>query len=169
MIAEVFPTAIPLRRHDGSVRAVTLVDADTFEWASKHRWCLSKGYAVRQADSKMVYLHREVAGATQGTQPVDHITRDRLDNRRVNLRLLTKREDCQNKPSLGGTSQHRGVCWDKARRRWKATAQLDGRTFHIGRFRSETEAAQAASDWRRKHMPYSVEPDALVGSTTGGN
>jgi hypothetical protein len=157
VIAEIFPLALPLRARDGSVRAWTLVDVDVYDREKDNHWCWSKGYAVCQRDSRMIYLHRLVVGAGPGGLPVDHVNRNKMDNRRVNLRRVNKRQDCQNKPSLGGSSRHRGVNWDKTRRKWKAFAQLNGRYVHIGRFADEDTAAKAASNWRREHMPFSVE------------
>lgn len=163
MIAAVWPTAIPLRERDGSVGAYALVDSDVYSELSRHRWCSSKGYAVRQADKRMRYLHREVAGNPATNIAVDHINRNKVDNRRSNLRRCTKAQDCQNKPLAGtGTSGFRGVSFDRTRNRWKAYAQLDSQYIHIGRFREELEAAQAASDWRKEHMPYSNEPEAVA-------
>jgi hypothetical protein len=44
---------------------------------------------------KNVYLHRLIAGAKPG-QIVDHINRDTYDNRRCNLRFVTRSENALN-------------------------------------------------------------------------
>ena len=84
--------------------------------------------------------------------------RDKLDNRRSNLRAITKAENNHNLPSYrNGGSPFRGVCWNKERGCWRASGQVAGNWTHIGYFASEEEAARAASDWRREHMAYAVE------------
>jgi hypothetical protein len=95
-------------------------------------------------------------GCTKGDGVyVDHINRDKLDDRRGNLRIVTPAESRQNTPAISG--RHRGVSWDAARGKWQAKAQLNGRMVQIGRFASEEEAHQAVSNWRSEHMPFSED------------
>jgi hypothetical protein len=103
-------------------------------------------------------LHRAVMGLEPGDpRRIDHINGNTLDNRRSNLRIATVAQNAQNQGSRGGSSEHRGVTWDRSRGKWMATAMLDGRRRTIGRFDSEDEAAAAAAAWRAKHMPFSAE------------
>lgn len=102
-------------------------------------------------------LHRFLCGGQQ-----DHVDLDRLNNQISNLRPATQAQNCQNMPSRGGTSRHRGVCWNKARGKWQAQAQVGGRRRFHGFFDEEQEAATAVAEWRRLHMPFSS--DALVGA-----
>ncbi len=140
-----------------------LVDASTVEWLSQWNWHVhTLGYAGRARlasdppGGHEVYLHRELLGlrAGDGLQ-ADHINRDRLDNRRANLRIVTPGDNRQNTPAIAG--RFRGVGYDRARRRWRAQAQFKGHHYFLGRFATEEQAAQVASDWRREHMPFSNE------------
>lgn len=91
---------------------------------------------------------------------VDHINGDTFDNRRSNLIVVTNAGNAQNQGSRGGSSRYRGVTWDRARRKWMASAQLNGRKVTIGRFETEDQAGGAAAAWRAVHMPHSVEARA---------
>jgi hypothetical protein len=159
---------IPLWGRAGVIQAHAIVDADTFERYSEFRWHLgSRGYARRAEtiDGKQtaVLLHREILGLTRGDARMgDHINRNRLDNRRKNLRIVTRAENMQNQGShTGSTSRFRGVYFvprtSRRREHWRATVRLNGRIHRLGRFRSEGDAGRAAEEFRLAHMPF-AEP-----------
>lgn len=158
--------SIPLRGKDGSIRAYAIVDDEDAPALMKYRWSLtSNGYARRgfwsQGKKHFVYMHRAILGICDPKVYGDHRDRDRLNNRRSNLREVTSAENHQN---LGagdkGASMYRGVGWMRSVGKWRAQHQIHGETVHLGLFTSEEEAARVASEWRREHMPYSVEQNA---------
>lgn len=146
---------IPLRARDGSIRAHALVDDEDYERLALRRWSLSaQGYAVRgeSRDGKKatVLMHRELTGTVDGE--VDHANRNRLDNRRENLRPATRAQNGQNMTAGRGISKHRGVGWNAARGKWVAYAS--GK--YLGIFMTEEHAAQVAVDYRQQNMPYAT-------------
>ena len=66
-----------------------------------------------------------------GEKQIDHINRNTLDNRRQNLRIVDCWSNNQNKQN---DNNWRGITWDKARNKWKATLQYNGRIYNLGRF-----------------------------------
>jgi hypothetical protein len=75
---------------------------------------------------------------------VDHINRDKLDDRWCNLRLATRSQNSANvalRPN--STSGFIGVTFDKARDKWRAQIRIAGRKVNLGRFASAEEAARA--------------------------
>lgn len=151
---------IPLRARDGSVRAYALVDAADADWVNQRRWFLgTHGYAVRNhTRGVMRWLHREILGLVPGDgMDGDHISRDRLDNRRANLRIVTRQANSHNTTGRGGTSQHRGVCWDKYTGSWKANVMVNGKNVNLGRFHDESDAAEAARAGRARLMPSATD------------
>ena len=75
---------------------------------------------------------------------VDHINGDKADNRIVNLRFATIKENAQNsKISSRNTSGIKGVCFNKINGTWKASIQVDGIRVHLGQFETIEEAQQA--------------------------
>lgn len=145
----------------GNAPGVILVDDEDFDNVSAFRWTLKpEGYVWRSVHGgrRHVYLHRQLLGLTWGDKrEADHKNRNRLDNRRTNLRILTQAKNRQNTPALGGLSPYRGVTYDSARAKWVAQAQMDRRHYFLGRYESESEAAEAAFAWRRKNMPYAED------------
>ena len=70
-----------------------IIDQEDFERFAQYRWRLSsRGYAIRsyvdEGKEIVLSLPREVLQPPPGLQ-ADHINRDRLDDRRENLRILS--------------------------------------------------------------------------------
>lgn len=122
---------------------VALVDDEDYERVMAHRWCyMTAGYAARGRDWGMQYLHRFILDAPKGRR-IDHISGDKLDNRRSNLRLCTHQQNMQNsKKRVDNTSGHKGVSFDKTTGSWKAYINMDGKTVHLGRFPTAEAAAE---------------------------
>lgn len=162
---------VPLYGGDGSVRAYALIDAVDTEWIGQWRWHLLPSgyprrsvYIPRTANSpyRVVhrYMHCDLLGLTQGDGvDGDHINRNKLDNRRRNLRVVPEdRANAQNVPSQkGSTSAFRGVSWKASNRKWSAQLRVDGKTVYLGLFEDEAEAAAVAREARRRLMPYAVD------------
>lgn len=160
-------STIPLKNRSGHIVGAALVDADDLPLVSAYSWHVSNGYAhaVARIDGRKttVYMHRLVAGLPCGDRrQVDHINRDRLDNQRSNLRVVTHRENQQNRAGLNRTSTFRGVSWRTDGKCWVATAKTNGRQHYLGRFKDELDAARAAARFRAEHMTHTVEDAALL-------
>lgn len=157
---------IPLRAKDGTVRAYALVDAADADFVNQWQWRYASNYAVRNAPIegagwRQIFMHREILGLPR--LPMyrglvgDHINRDKLDNRRSNLRAVRKSEDQQNIPNRSGISTVRGVTWHKRERKWYARIRVEGTMHHVGSFRTEAEAIEAVRSGRSRLMPFSTD------------
>lgn len=83
---------------------------------------------------------------------IDHINRDKLDNRIVNLRNVDDRINAQNCGTRKhNTSGHRGVYWHKPTANWTAMVFHRGKTISLGYFDTREEAIQARLAGERKH------------------
>ena len=105
-----------------------------------------------RSDVETLYMAREILEQMLGrellsSEEVDHISGDRLDNRRLNLRVASSSQNKMNRRKANGkSSKFIGVCWDKSREQWMARIKIDGKPTHIGRFDSELEAAERRDD-----------------------
>lgn len=114
-----------------------LVDDDVYLWASKIAWHLDKDGYVTHAYSrsdrdlykkKNVKLHCLILPCPEGLMR-DHINRNRLDNRRENLRICSNLQNSRNKGVDGrNKSGYKGVSWDKSRNKWEANIVIDGKS-----------------------------------------
>lgn len=107
-------------------------------------------YAGQPKRRRALYLHREIMRPPPGLE-VDHISGDTLDNQRANLRVCTRRENSQNLFSQQGSSQFRGVSWNKPQQKWNARTTHEGARLHLGTYAAEIAAALAFDRFARAH------------------
>jgi hypothetical protein len=133
---------IGLYSKDGSLVAVTTVDATDYQWLSEFRWHLSaQGYAVTGGGNNKCSMHRMILGLGKGDKrEVDHMNRNRLDNRQSNLRAVTKQENRQNLAGRG-RSKYRGVYWSIKQKKWVAYINIGRKMHYLGASVDEHEAA----------------------------
>lgn len=106
-------------------------------------YCVEDGYAQIYWEDKLWRLHRLFLGLAHGDHlEADHINGKRLDNRRENLRAVTKAEQAQNRKPWA-RSGHRNVHWDPGGKgRWKVIVKKGDETLYGGSFQQdELEAA----------------------------
>ena len=141
---------------------VALVDDEDYPELSKFKWYAhkmgtkisNKWYATRAPTCGIgrqltLRMHTVILGTQQGLE-IDHINGNGLDNRRENLRAVTRRENCQNL-HIPKTSKFPGVDWNKYHRKWRATIRFAGKKRFLGYYDSEEAAARRyriACDWQ---------------------
>lgn len=126
---------------------LALVDSEDYELVSNFKWHVSRrGYVSARVPGsgepgRKLLMHRIIVGALP-TEMVDHKNRNKLDNRRANLRIVTKSENGRNRPKQrNNTSGYKGVVRDRTR--WAAMIKLHGKKIYLGCFGSPEEAAKA--------------------------
>lgn len=117
----------------------------------------SRGYLQAAVRSVKYPLHRLIWCLVTGEWPegdIDHINRNRADNRLANLRAVTRSENNHNAGmSRRNKSGYTGVCWDKAKNSWIANICVGGKTKHIGRYASAERAAEARKQAKAVYHP----------------
>ncbi|HFV7245353.1 TPA: HNH endonuclease signature motif containing protein [Escherichia coli] len=93
-------------------------------------------------------------GAIPHGKQIDHINGIRDDNRLCNLRLVTQRENDQNRRKA------RGYSWNKGCSKWEAYIRVDGVLRHLGLF--PTEAAARAAYLKAKARYHPSTPADLL-------
>jgi len=128
-----------------------LVDDEDYEFLMKFKWSFHGHYAVREEMKKRIYMHRLVAKTPDGMD-TDHINRDRLDNRKKNLRICTRSQNNCNKIRSfpNKTSKYRGVSYDAERKKWKMQMGFAGKKI-IKRFKTEIDAALFYNEKAKEH------------------
>jgi hypothetical protein len=95
-------------------------------------------------------MHRVILNAPKGME-VDHINRDGLDNRKVNLRLATTTQNVCNRYWRSKTSKYKGVHFDKSCGKYRTEITLNRKRIHVGKYDSEIEAAKAYDNAAKKY------------------
>ena len=132
---------IKLHNRSKEVVAVALIDSDDFSLVSKYKWSLmSSGYVQARINGKVILLHSFLIGEKEG-YIIDHLNRNKLDNRRENLRFATYSQNAMNH------GKNAGVFWSKQINKWRAYIcfQPYKRTY-LGCFGTQEEALMARKE-----------------------
>jgi hypothetical protein len=130
-----------------------LVDKE-FAWVDKYKWRLSNdGYPVTNSFGQRGYnnrLHHLVIGREKG-MVVDHISRDKLDNRTANLRHASYSLNTINRGlQSNNKSGYRGVFWHKETSSWVAVVARGGKNTTRYGFATPEEAAKVYEELFKK-------------------
>ncbi|MGA1567624.1 MAG: AP2 domain-containing protein [Methylophilaceae bacterium] len=95
----------------------------------------------RKKTTKLL-LHRTILNPSK-EKIIDHIDHNGLNNRRENLRICTVTQNAANQRKRKGSSNFKGVYWNKRDQVWRAGIGYKGKDLHLGHFKDELEAAKA--------------------------
>lgn len=136
---------------------VAIVDDEDYEELLKFKWSARRDpntyYAVSHTltacrKRRGIRMHRVIIAPPIGME-IDHINGNGLDNRKENLRIVTRRQNSQNKHTPK-TSHFPGVNWDKSRGKWATRIKVNKNFYSLGRYGNEETAArvyQFACQW----------------------
>ena len=118
--------------------------------------CVSKyGYITIQINKQKYQAHRLAWLYVNGEFPkteLDHINRNRKDNRIDNLRTATRFDNMKNMTRhKDGKSGKKGVSWHKNRKCWNAQIMIEGRNKFLGHFDNKDDAALTYDIAAKKH------------------
>lgn len=120
----------------------TVVDEEDYKKYSGFNWFYSKrGYAEgRMGGKRMLKLHRLISNAPDGLE-VDHINRDKLDNRKSNLKICTHLENMQNQNAhRDNSSGHKFIYWYASRKKWQVQIYNKQKKINVGYFENLKDA-----------------------------
>lgn len=134
-----------------------MFDAEHLESISSHRWHIDQlGYPATSVQKKVTRLHRFLFGdEVPKGMVIDHINRNKLDNRRCNIRICTQAENVWNRaPGKNNRSGVSGVFFDKRAKRWRAQIYRKSKAIHVGIFDSYEDAVAAKEKADREVPRY---------------
>lgn len=112
-----------------------IIDTEDLEKIQPYYFRIDKcGYA-RTCNTSQIGVHNIILPTPKGFI-VDHINRNKADNRKSNLRICTYMQNSWNRSrNIGATKVRSG--------KWVATIRVNGNRLHLGTFDTESEAVQA--------------------------
>lgn len=130
------------------------IDSEDSEYINQWSWgCNSSGYAYRRGGNpaKSIYLHQVINKTPKG-MTTDHINRNRLDNRKSNLRSVTWSENRINTGLFkNNTTGHKGVSWETSVQKWTVGIGINGKWKKLGRFNNKEDAIKARKEAELEH------------------
>jgi len=111
-------------------------------------WKRASGHLCVMVDHVTYPAHRIAYAMYHGDCPceleIDHINGIRHDNRICNLRLVTRKQNMENKTATNkNTTGYKGVSFDKQVKKWKASICHNRKQINLGRYETAQEAAEA--------------------------
>lgn len=124
---------------------VAIVDAADYEWLMQWKWAARRDgrtfYALRHSDDNhrvIIKMHAQILPPKPGFQ-ADHINRNGIDNRRVNLRYATFSQQGINRRSH---KQFKGVRRSSGAKTYQARLVINGRLTSVGTAATPEDAAR---------------------------
>jgi len=121
-----------------------IVNNEDYESVSQYKWHQNDdGYAKGMINGKLVVMHRFLMNPSQ-SQIIDHIHRNKLDNKTENLKITTVNDNTKNKSKAKNTSsQYKNVYFDKKKKKYVARITNDNKPIYISSHKNEIDAAIA--------------------------
>jgi len=125
---------------------VATVDDEDYEMLSAYKWYAHnhhiRFYAARSecnsSGRRLIYMHRQLIFAS-GTDVVDHINGNALDNRRENLRVGNQRQNLQHMMRIKSDLPH-GVTKLKGRNKYRVRPFFNGTYYYLGSYHTAKDA-----------------------------
>lgn len=123
-----------------------LIDTEDIEKLKPYSWRINeKGYIVSDIRRRKVRIHNFILDRDTSNSKIvcDHINRNKLDNRKENLRIITQKENNLNRSVIDNAKYY---CYRKDRNNFYV--------YNVGYFNTELEAKEAVLNVRNinKHV-----------------
>lgn len=117
------------------VKYVCFVDKKDYSKIKDYKWSLThNGYVVSKSKGKQIQIHRIIMDFYDKSKDIDHINHNKLDNRKRNLRIVTRSQNNMNRLNT------KGYYFDKENNKWRAYIEKNGKRTYLGRFSTKDEA-----------------------------
>jgi len=137
-----------------------IVDDEDFDHLNQWKWFFDGNYALRRQyfegdkkekrSFKTIFMHR-LLNNTPESFDTDHINRNKLDNRKTNLRTVTRSENCHNqKLRKHNRSGHTGIRFFE--NKWVAEITVNYKKFYLGYFKDIEDAISAREKAKRRYI-----------------
>jgi hypothetical protein len=138
---------IPVKIFKSDLVVYALVSDEDYYELVQETWYLNQGgyaWSFRRGE-----MHTSIINNDDKTKVIDHADRDKLDNRRENLRVVTRCQNSCNKRKRSA-SKYPGVskCAYKYSTLWVTKITIEKRQVHVGYFDTEEKANEA---YEQKH------------------
>ena len=132
-------------------------DLEDYDKIKDHCWYKDKaGYIVTniyEKDKKKRNLRMHNLVMNEYVQDIDHINRNKNDNRKNNLRSCTHQQNTINVgKKKNNTSGIVGVSYRKDRHKWRAEIRVNGKYKNLGMFENFEDAVEARKIAEKKYF-----------------
>jgi hypothetical protein len=143
-------------------------DLEDYDLIKDYNWCIDAGGYVCtnvQNDNIRTHikLHRLVMKCDDSKLDIDHINHIKNDNRKSNLRIVTR---CQNNMNMrkrsDNTSGVTGVIWYKTKNKWRAEIIVNKKHISLGYYKNFEDAVKVRKEAEEKYFgEYSYDNSVI--------
>jgi hypothetical protein len=140
---------------------VARIDDEDYERVSQHTWAASVNEAgnVRAvayvSSSKRIYMHRFILGVTNPKIEVDHKDNDGTNNQKYNLRIVTHKQNSENRKPRTNTATGIRNVYLRPSGRYYVRVMHNYAIYDLGTYDTIEEAAHVAANARRGRFTHS--------------
>lgn len=124
-----------------------IVDKIYWHKLMEYKWSINGNqYVGGRCNKKIINMHQYIYELHHGNIPelIDHVNKNKLDNRIENLAEKTSSHNNHNRTKLkNASSKYYGVSYGKANKTWQSEITKDGKRYYLGRHKNEIDAAIA--------------------------
>jgi len=132
---------------------IFIISAEDYDLVKEQHWYLGQNGYIYSSGTQ-VLLHRYIMKPPSG-YIVDHINRNKRDNRRENLRLANKSLNAFNsKIYKNNKSGVTGVYFRKNTKKWTAEIKVNYRKICLGCYETKEEAINARKKAEQKYINW---------------
>ena len=132
-------------------------DLEDYEKIKNHYWRTYDGYIVTSYKNKSTFFHRMVSPEiTDKNYVIDHINRDKKDNRKSNLRVIRNADNLMNTTPQSPIGT-KGVSWNKAHRKWEMYIWQNNKKIKSKYFINIKDAIDERVKMEKLYYPYRYE------------
>lgn len=140
------------------------IDLEDFNKVKDICWCASNGYLIGNNNGRNIRLHRLIMNCPDNME-VDHINHNTMDNRKSNLRIVTRSQNNMNHGLRNNNNSGiTGVCWNKTTKEWMAYIDINSKRIHLGSFNCIDDAIKIRREAEEKYFGefgYNNSPNVL--------
>lgn len=142
-----------------NTKRIMICDKDVWEKHKNHTWNEHMSYAKTVIRKKEIPFHRLVLDCPDG-YVIDHINRNRLDNRRSNLRVTTQYVNTLNRnvSTISGTGI-KGVY--KEGNKYRVEITVKRKRMYLGAYYTLEEAIKVRNEAEEKYHSPIIEEETL--------
>ena len=132
-----------------NIVGIGIIDIEDIDKCIYYRWSINNlGYIVTYKNNKCILLHKLILVNNDKTKVIDHINRNKLDNRKSNLRIVDHYINSHNRDII---KNNKGIQFRKSDNKWIVTFYVKGKRMYFGSYANEEVASIVAKQYMKRY------------------
>ncbi len=130
-----------------------IFDLEDYTLIKDYCWFISTNGYVMNKSPKVILQHRLISGVCGKNIEIDHINHNKADNRKENLRQVTRSQNNMNHGiKRSNTSGNTGIYWHAKAKKWCANIRVDSKSIYLGLYIDKEDAIKARKKAEEKYF-----------------